>query len=65
LQHRKARSEPNRNVAGWSPSMDQNSDVPTLCEALVHRGVREAFDPRQLVGIRQAISKARRRCGRF
>jgi hypothetical protein len=30
--------------------MDQNSDVPTLCEALVHCGVCQAFDPRQLVG---------------
>ena len=45
--------------------MDQNSDVPTLCEASVHCDVCEAFDPQQLVGIRQAISKARRRCGRF
>jgi len=34
-------------------------------QALVHCGVREAFDPQQLVRIRQAISKARRRCGRF
>jgi len=30
--------------------MDQNSDVPTLCQALVHCGVCEALDPRQLVG---------------
>lgn len=43
--------------------MDQNSDVPTLCEALVHCGVCEALDP-ATGGIRQAISKARRRCKR-